>query len=549
MADLNSTYITVTYDGHELYPTPLVNYSEQPVEFGYVYGYNTDITLEGIITGIKSSGQIISGITNIFTGQFKTLEVNSNDGLLHSWPYITVNSISLEQSPYFVNSFIKYSIKCTSYNIPSGVIDPSNEFSFTENDDGTINVSHKISAKAIRNNNPAFQNAVNFVKGLTGQKPISIGTIFLPSSSGILLSISESINRAEATYSVTKNYRYNTIDPNPNYIRYTSIDIDESMGADYKNASYSLKILGSPIENNINSLYTGLQQIDNLLSIYNEFGFDTTNWVQSSYSANIDNGSNSIDVKIGYFIAANPSGFFDYVVTYDRDNLLGNEIWKIDGDFKCFGPLSYINAQLDQFKTLNKADNWRTYLKNLIQNSPLYSAFHDPSKDFSRNFNVVESEIKEMGSLKLSMTMNMWYEPEKAADLKYSISCSPSRWIYELLPSANIEGAYIIQDLQTKTNSSIQLSISSSTSDKNQVSNLCKGYLNQLETVYVESGDPKNIKAFLIEENYDTGTYDISFSKKYIGKLKNIDNTLNNLISVGSNDSAPVRRPNYNFGY
>ncbi|MFK5284396.1 hypothetical protein ACI3PL_32930, partial [Lacticaseibacillus paracasei] len=41
---------------------------------------------------------------------------------------------------------------------------------------------------------------------------------------------------------------------------------------------------------------------------------------------------------------------------------------------------------------------------------------------------------------------------------KYTVDISPSKWSYDLLPSANIEGHYVVQDLQMMTKSKINFS-------------------------------------------------------------------------------------------
>ena len=126
-----TTGIFVTYDTTTLSPTPLVNYSRQPINFGYVYGYNTDITLDGLYTGITTTGAAISYLTGVFGNQFRGLTVSDGSGnTLYQWTGITVDSITFDSSPYFQGSFIKYSIKLKSFDFPSGVIEPSNEYSF-----------------------------------------------------------------------------------------------------------------------------------------------------------------------------------------------------------------------------------------------------------------------------------------------------------------------------------------------------------------------------------------------------------------------------------
>lgn len=548
----------ITYDGEGICPTPIVNYTHQPIEFGYVYGYNTDITLDGVITDIKTPEVAREYLISIFGRQFKTLSVSAIQSEnvkneLYNWSNITINSISLEQSPYFKDSFIKYQIKCTAYALPSGVIDPSNEFSFTEGEDGTISVTQKISARgvSIENNMEAFENAKAFVQNLTGQKPTYCGTKFLPSNDGILLSVSENINRSEGVYSVTKTYKYNTNNPSPNFVRYTSLDIEDSLGSEYKIANYNLKILGSPIEGELNTLYQELRNFDIKQDIIKDYGFNpiSENWVQHTYSANIEEGSKTIDIKAGYLIGANIKGFFDYVVDCEKDELLGTETWKIDGEFKCYGPLSYQRSELENFKSTNKGDDdWKSYLKNLILDSPLYIRIHDYQKLHSENLIINYSEVKEMASLKLSTTLTMGYEPVGTTELKYNINGVPSKWIYEILPSANIEGAYVVQDLQTKTNSSVTFSFSAKTSNKENSLSTINNYLKSISNNYIIEGTPSDVKSFVTENAFMKATFDVSASKKYLGKT-NIDETLTKLISVGSYDSSSTRPGGFNFGY
>lgn len=541
----------VYYDNKELYPTPLVNYSYQPIAFGYVYGYNTDITLEGIITGISGHVYAISGLTGIFAKQFSILKVENEDHSgIYTWNNVTINNISLEQSQYIKGSFVKYVIKCSSYDIPSGVIDPSNEYSFTQNEDGTVNVNHKISARGVRNNIGAFQNAINFVKLFTGKDPFNhCAPYFVPSGSGVLLSLSENINRIEGSYSITEVYKYNT-GLIAEALHVTSLDTDENLGAEYRSINYNLKVIGSPVYKNTEKIISNYLNYNLLLDIQDEFGLNTQNWIKNNYSVSVDSGAATIDIKVNYLSGANPSGFFDYVISCEKDHLIGLENWKIDGEFRCFGPLDYKINRLNAFKSANKNNSWRDYLVGLITSSQIYSSLHETDKVFSQNFVVNENETLKMADLKLSLSMNMGYEPNGLSELKYTINGNPSKWIYELLPSANIEGSFVVQSLETKTNGSIQLNVSAKSYEKEVGLNLCNSYINNIAKTYVDSGSDSNVTAFLIEDSYSTGTYDISCSKKFLGNIKDIDSTLINLQCTGTfNLPVPTRIKGYNFGY
>lgn len=569
---LDKNEVSIFYDNQEICPAPIVNYSHQPVEYGYVYGYNTDITLDGLITNISSPELARQYLIDIFKNQFKELKVqlNGNESTeqkneIYNWKNVVINSFNIEKSKYLTDSFVKYQVKCTSYALPNGVTDPSNEFSFSEGTDGVITVTQKISARGVRNdqsdldNSTAFNNARSFVQNLTGQKPTFCGTKFLPSNDGVLLSVSENSNRLEGTYSVTKTYKYNSTDPNQYFVRYTTLDIQDNLGAEYKTASYNLKFLGSPTEGQWNQLYSEMKNFSaNIINKINEeynVNADLQTWIQNSYSADIDDGAKTIDIKVEFLIGANLNGFLDYVVSFDEDKTLGIETWKIDGEFKCFGPLSFKRQQLINFKNINRGDDgWKSYLIGLIKNSPLYIEFHDfgNNKLHSDNIVVNVNETKDMASLKLSTTLNMGYEPPGVTELKYTINCSPTKWVYEILTSANIEGAHVIQDLQTKTNTSLSFSLSAKSSNVDSALSQLEAYLNNgeksLSGAYIETPTSSTITSFVIENIFDKSTYDVNKSLKFLGKTK-FDNSILGLRSLGSFDSAPTRIPGFKFGY
>jgi len=543
--------IFVTYDTTTLSPTPLVNYSHQPINFGYVYGYNTDITLDGLYTGITTTGAAISYLTGVFGNQFKGLTVTDNIGnTLYQWTGITVDSINLESSSYFQGNFIKYSIRLKSFDFPSGIIEPSNEYSFVQNDDGTVNVNHKISARGVRNSYAAFQNAINFVQQFTGKDPFSNCAPFLvPAGSGVLLSANESINRADAIYSVNEVYRYKTGVFVP-YVKTTSLEISDVMDADYRAIDYNVKFQGSPIQNNIASIINSNLSYNLLSDIQNEFGFTTTGWVKNTYTVNVDSGAALVDIKVGYVSGASPYGFFDYNVTCDQNYLQSIETWRIEGEFRCYGPLDYKRNQLTAFKNANNNNNWRTYLSGVILSSPIYASHHNASVFLSPNCETKVEENTNLAQLKLSMNMDAGYEPIGLDNLKYSIEGVPSKWLYELLPSATIEGSFVIQNLQAKSNTKQKISLEGTTNNKTGSLVLLAGYLSSLKNFYVVSGNQNAVTAFLTDEQISTGVFTVSHSASWLGLDNGISSGILSLQAIGtSNASVPVRTYGYNFGY
>lgn len=546
-----TTGIYVTYDQTTFNPTPIVNYVRQPVSFGYVYGYNTDISLDGLYTGITTTGAAISFLTGAFANQFRGLTVTDDQNdILYQWTGVTVDSISLEPNPYFQGSFVKYAVKLKSFDIPSGVIEPSNEYSFTQNENGTVNVNHKISARGVRNLSGAFQNAISFVQQFTGKDPFSnCAPILVPSGSGVMLSITENINRAESVYSVNEVYQYRTGYFVP-YVRQSSLEVSESIDSEFRQISYTVKTQGSPVYNNLGNIITGSLNYALLTDIQNEFGFSTVNWVKDTYSASIDSGSATVDIKVGYMSGANPSGFFDYVLTCESNLLENTENWKIDGEFRCFGPLDYKSNQLKAFKALNSGSDWRPYLTGLITSSPVFSGNHNNSVTFSPNCTVDVSENTKLATLKLTLEMENGYEPVGLDSLKYSLESTPSKWIYELLPSATIEGSFVIQDLQMASQPRQKFTLNGNSYNVASAVNLTSGYLNTLSSTYVNSGTGTGVTAFLVEEMIETGIYDVNHSLTWLGQDFGISTGLLSLQAIGTSSGIiPIRPSGYNFGY
>lgn len=547
-----TTGIFVKYDTTTLSPTPLVNYSHHPIDYGYIYGYNTDIALDGLYTGISTTGVAISFLTGTFANQFKELLVTDDLGNeLYRWSGVTVESIAFDTNPYYIGSFVRYSIKLKAYNLPSGVLEPSNEYSFTQNEDSTVNVSHKISARGVRNSFGAFDNAIAFVQQFTGKNPYdNCIPFFVPSGSGILMSLSETINRAEAIYSVNEVYKYNTGSSTP-YIKNTSLDVGENLDGEYRTIDYSLKLQGSPILKNASSIIDNYLNYPVLTDIQNEFGLTSTSWIKNSYSANVDSGSSMIDIKIGYLSGASLSGFFDYNVSCEIDSLMGTEQWKIDGEFKCFGPLDYRKKELANFRENHIGNEWEPFLTGLVFNSPIFTGgLHSAEKMFSPNIKLNVVENPNLAMLKMSAVIEDGYEPDGIADLKYSWEVSPSKWIYKLMPSATIEGSYVMQDLQAKTQTRQKMSFSSKANDLGIGLSGVSNYLKEFAGCYVLSGNQDNVTAFLLEDILSTGTYDVNASNTWLGMDSGISSGSLALQSIGSfNDIAPLRTKGFNFGY
>ena len=545
--------VIVSYNGTTLSPVPLVNFSRDPINLGYIYSYNCSISLNGFFTGITTTGNCINYLTGVFANQFGNLLVTDGTGaVLYDWSGVTVNSVSINSSPYFSGAMVGYDIKLTSFDTLSGVMDISNSYGFDQAENGEVSVSHKISARGVRNNNGAFQNAISFVQQFTGQDPYmaNCAPYFIQSGKSVLMSIAENINRADSLYSITENYKFTTGNPNP-YLKTTSLDISDSIEAEFKIIDYTVKFQGSPVTKNAQSIINSYLNYNFLTDIGNDFSLNATRWAKTSFSVNLDSGSQAIDIKIGYLSGAQVSGYLDYTVSLQKDLVKNLEDWKIEGSFSCFGPLDYRLNQIALFKQAYGSNSFRDYLTGLICVSPIYNLSHDTNKIFSPNNKVSVDENPQLATLKLGLELDAGYEENGLADMKYTISASPSKYQYELLPSATIEGDYIIQDLNMATAPKQTFSISCSTYlNKIFALSQLSGYLNTLIGTYVITGNTNNVTAFLTEEQYNTGTYSVNYSKTFLGKDCGLSSGLLNLQAIGTSyATVPLRQSGFSFGY
>lgn len=535
--------VIVKYNNLQISPTPLVSRTYQFIDYGGRWGQAEQIELSCYLTGITGTG-VISRIVDVFSGQFKTLEVFEDTTSIYKWDNVLVEEINIPNSHFSPGTVGQYTTKLISYQVPSGVVDPINEYGFTQNEDGTVNVTHRISAKGIKTISTPLNNAINFVKLFVGKNPFtSCVPAFILNGSGILINLSETIDRASCVYTVNELYKYTTGSTNA-YIENSSLNVNESKNDDYVKLDLNLKWQGSPINNNISSLQVSLSNLD-IFQKLKDFGITTKNVYQDTFNITQDSGQSTLEIRASFLSGASNdfSGYFDYGVSVDRDIPKNLNEWKIDGEFICKGPVSFRQNRINSFKTSNQSSgSYITYLKNLLVNSSLYDSI---SNNISLNPNPSKlTIIDDTGSaiFRLSASFNNKDSYNELLFPKYSVEIEPSKWIYEMLPAANIEGHYILQDLQMRNQAKIKINLSSNTSGTKK-SNLDKLYeiANNLSGIHVLSG-------FLVNESINSGIYEVELNLELLGQNLIGSNLLDSKVH-GSVSMTHSREPGFKFGY
>lgn len=533
--------IIVKYNGYAMSPTPTVSRAMQFIDYGRRWGQVEQIELSCTVTGAANYSGFISQITNVFSGQFKTLEVYDDQTLVYNWPNAVVQEIVFPKNQFAPYTMVPYNVRLISYQVPSGITDPTNEYSFTQNNDGIVTVNHKISAKGIKTSSAPIENAINFVKQFVNINPFTgCAPTFIQNGSGILFSVAETINRAEGIYAVNETYKFITGSTTP-YIETTTLSINDSNTEDYVTLDLSVTWQGSPVNNNLTALQDSISNF-NVQNILSSYGISPTNVYQNTLSVSQNSGEATIDFKVNLLSGATNefSGFFDYSINLDEDIVSNSASWRIDGEFICKGPISFRKERIAEFKSTNGADSYIPFLRNLINSSALFSY-----ADYTLNPIPTQLSISDnsgMATLRLSASFNDSDTLGNLLQPKYSIEVEPSKWIYELMPAANIEGHYTLQDLQTKSKARIRLSMNSATSGNNAASLAeISGVLSSLSGIYVS-------EAFLVGDNYNSGVADVSMEWEFLGN-DNVGESISNSKVHGSFNNGYIRPPGFKFGY
>jgi hypothetical protein len=542
---------TVKYNGTEIIPAPFFSRSVEPIDYGNRWGQVTNITLDGVITDLAGSGSRLNYLNSIFSDGFKELLVES-DGAT----YFTGQNCVLENISFGDNSFpsdagvaVPYSVTMKHYQVPSGVTDISNEFSYQDNPDGTVDVSRKMSAKGLKTNTDAIENAYNFVSFLTGINPLSVHSPNFVDKKGlggatdaVLLSVDESFDRLDAKYEVSEKWKYETGSSN-NYISTFSLSVDDDTSQEFVNLNLTADFVGPTtgiLTDDVRAAATSFDYFSKLAS----YGIQTTDCVLNSFNASESPDSNNISLTVAFFSGDTQgiNGVFNHAVTMDWDEIKDIKTYSVNSEFKVKGPRNFkekrINTKIAEI--LGGYDHYAAYLYHVIKDSKVYDEFGS-ARDLNplpSDLSINEGETSPTFSLsatysdsdyikvKTATLTNAKTYPISAGEAEWSVNVSPERWIFSMQKAANIEGHVIVQDSQCKTREKIGVQssvthIGSSLelgTDVNQgeSSDQIVAFAKSIESDIVALSSTQTL--YLTNESVSSGEYSYSIDKQNIAK-------------------------------
>ena len=234
-------------------PTPFFGVSAEYVQVGGRWCRRETWTINGVLVDCELSGlqSLRDGILNNFSNCFGNVSIEG-------WGsgFVEIQSVDIDQADYIAP--VPYSITMIHYptesfeSSGSYVLNPSDVTSYSENQDGTLEMTREISAKGIQINgdkDSALEAAKTFINSrknlierpssrLGGAKMGSLAAYFLVSSE-------ESFNRITGEAKLTQKYKSDLITGKNIIHRYTKTE--ETAVSQMETVSYSGQIdVGKP---------------------------------------------------------------------------------------------------------------------------------------------------------------------------------------------------------------------------------------------------------------------------------------------------------------
>jgi subtilisin-like proprotein convertase family protein len=382
------------------------------------------------------------------SGNFSGATLTFSNEKIYENTGIIVRSISFNESNYA--GLIDYTIELSSTKLSGNVTSPTNEYSFTENEDKTISLSHNVSAQGINTNenssrSNAIDNAISFVKSYTGLANLPTTKFISGSSNNFYLqNFSESIDRLNGSYSIQESYISNLLNTGASgNLNYTS---DITSGSDSNSVQINLRgQYKGPKNGDINSLRTNLNVTGLLKSIYSGY----FNPIPIQYNISENTGENSINFDYSFDNINLPNPYYKYSANITKDELEQVYNVQVGGEIIARGnrvhryslATSNINNLTGQFITVA---------------SGILTGFKDFNSDATvsnlRLLNISIDQNPNNGTVSAKADYDDKFMPTgNFIDADYSVSVQAPIWYMNNNPTCNANGFYIINDFDITT--------------------------------------------------------------------------------------------------
>ena len=495
------------YFGFEGMPTPYVSRSQEMVYYGTKWCQLTTITLDGQIIGSQETAphlqkgadlntiaikndreKILSGFRN----SFQNLAIYENSTAYKIFNTCAVKDLSFSPSNWGAQD---YSITLECFDDDEflgafGVLEPQDSVSFTDNEDGTVAISHTISAQGFNANGlEPITNANNFVNSRTGYNVNKVIPEFITGIENenlVITNISRDANRIDATYSTTIDYIVQTgaigeipvsgdLTAGEGFVSIIDASVNSGINDDFITVDVNYTLQGDkycsptvlrdnfPPTGVLWKIATGAAQIEELATVPLSLSVEDTANTNHAIKVNASFDNNTIFEDLGSDV------YFDYNVDVSTDDITDQASVSINGEIKARG-----NTQ-DQFAL--KSGYFPQIKDNLfllaqrvytgINYNTLYSNTGWSLNPLATSISYEFDEIGNKITLNASFNNKDWLPaaPDGFAggfrDFSYSVNVTPPITQYTVKPSCNENGQYGLFDLGTTNREKINLNINS----------------------------------------------------------------------------------------
>jgi len=491
------TTIIIEYAGTDVFnglagvqPMPYVTRSQEAIRYGDHWGQLSSFSINGQITG--NASELFANkdsIVDAFKKDFQKFEVK-DDGETILEVSGVIKSINFGDSKYY--GLLDYSINIEAYEEGLfsgtwGILNPADQISYTDTEEGYIDITHTCSAKGFHtgssasdyDESSALKNAKDFVfsrrnSWRTKAKPIfASGEADFANIDPLLISSNESIDRFEGTYELTDTFRFSKTGLDP-VMSKQSVSVESGIAQDAITVSIEGEIrvgksgtmdIARTHLQNIKMLDTAQSVIPDVVTLYPfPINLDIREDEQSNlltYSASYDNlpvfsGDNAN--------AQNIDAYFDYSVSLNTDEITNITSATINGTVKGRGNIIHRRQNISKF-----------YQETMESGNPnrLRGYLHEAAGDVyasivgeTHQLNVIPNSINvKSGNANGQIDVSAEFSDEDSlagfSNVDYSVSTKASLPMRVVTPSARFEenGHYFVTFLEVATREETSLKV------------------------------------------------------------------------------------------
>jgi len=461
------------------------------------------ITLNGVITGecVQNDNEFegfynkASLLIDRFSKSFGDLaileELPDHLSYLYSGRAI-VRAIDFPES-YFAG-LLPYSITFDLYKeedfINYGILDPSQEIQFQQNDNGTVTINKSTSARGLNTDLKALDNARSFVQQLKGWNS-SLSPLFIDStnvSEALLIKEDEEVDRANCVYSLNETWLY---DPYGQQTENSFYRVTTTINSGAEGNAISLE---GTLEGRAMSSWLDLRQEFteiNFLQIaeeaYFDAGFEGELFIRpigKSISENANEKSISFSMEYSDTILEDPYITDNFRVTWDIQNnkKCASAQVLISSIDECYSARwNKVNDFYETFQLKDWIDQrWQDY----GYEGNLSNSFQSKSVSFDQKSSTI--------SISATLCEKKIVIPAHLDDINYNVQIIPSMPTYIPFQGLDCGGAFTVQKLKGLKRQSITIqgdALISDCSTKEQALESLKLYINSLKFQYLNGGD------------------------------------------------------------